>query len=971
MAKFSRRQFLKTLGLAGTAALAGCSEPARHLVPYVIPPEDIVPGEATWYATTCRECPAGCGMLAKNRDGHVIKVEGNPRHPVNTGRLCARGQASVQGLYNPDRFRQPMLKDATGRLQPVSWDQAMKRAIDAIGKAGQKRVVFMSHLMTGSEAGLARRWADAVNGQYVVYEPYAYEALRKANRIVFGADRIPDYRIDLSDLLISFGANFLETWVSNVRFTRQFSVFHEPKQDRKNLFIYVGPRLSLTAANADHFIPVPPGGERYVALGLLNLLVSQGLSSGMTGMKVPADISAFTPGVVEARAGVQPDTLKKIAQHFLRARRPLALAEGMGFQDMSALETAVAANLLCTLSPGSRDLLDFGNFMSLGEIAPASDIKRLTDDMANGRIGAMILYRANPVYSLPAAWGFETALSRVPVVISLSSFPDETTARASLVMPSSTFLESWGDYSPQAKVTGLLQPAMGTFFDTRQLGDILLALGKAMAGQEKFPEKDLYDVLRNSWGKTGGGVSPEAAWQESLRQGGSFGLNEKSQPARGKGGSFSFSPPATPDAERRGTFDLFTYPTIQFFDGRLANRPVLQEMPDPVTQVTWDACVEIHPETARKMGIKKGDVLELHADNRSIRAPAFPCVGIPEGALAIPIGQGHAPSFSRYARTGDSGNPTYLPAGRLDAAGGIIRTVRGVTIQKTGHHVPVAHADGDAYQHGRRIARSLTFARYAATKNSRPRIDMPLPEGWDKRKDFYPAHKHAAYRWGMVIDIDRCIGCEACVIACYMENNVGIVGKDNVLLGRQMSWIHVERYYEPDQPYIRFIPLLCQHCDSAPCESVCPMFAPNHSQEGINNQVYNRCIGTRDCNINCPWKVRRFNWFTWGHDYPLGWQLNPDVTVRQKGVMEKCSFCIQRVVKAKTDATSEHRKIKDGEFTTACAQTCPADAIVFGNLMDPESRVSKLLNQGRAYQALGELNTKPAVIYLKKITQEL
>jgi Fe-S-cluster-containing dehydrogenase component len=248
---------------------------------------------------------------------------------------------------------------------------------------------------------------------------------------------------------------------------------------------------------------------------------------------------------------------------------------------------------------------------------------------------------------------------------------------------------------------------------------------------------------------------------------------------------------------------------------------------------------------------------------------------------------------------------------------------------------------------------------------------MPLPEGWDKKKDFYPTHRHVDYRWGMVIDIDRCIGCEACVVACYMENNVGIVGKQNMLLGRQMSWIHVERYYEPDQPYVRFIPLLCQHCDSAPCESVCPMFAPQHSQEGINNQVYNRCIGTRDCNINCPWKVRRFNWFTWSHDYPLGWQLNPDVTVRQKGVMEKCSFCIQRIVKAKTDATSQSRKIKDGEFTTACAETCPTDAIVFGNLMDPESRVSKLLDQGRAYQTLGQLNTKPAVIYLKKITQEV
>ena len=295
---------------------------------------------------------------------------------------------------------------------------------------------------------------------------------------------------------------------------------------------------------------------------------------------------------------------------------------------------------------------------------------------------------------------------------------------------------------------------------------------------------------------------------------------------------------------------------------------------------------------------------------RVIHAPAFPYVGIPAGTLAMPIGHGHAPDFSRYTQSGETGNPEDLLVGRLDPAGGIIRTVSGVTIEKTGRTAAVANADGDAYQHGRNLAQSLPLTQYAATLGDAPEIIMPLPAGYLKERDFYPAHHHVAYRWGMVIDIDRCIGCQACVVACYAENNVGIVGKKNVLLGRQMSWIHIERYYEPEQPFVRFLPMLCQHCDNAPCESVCPMFAPQHNAEGINNQVYNRCIGTRDCNINCPWKVRRFNWFTWHHDDPLDWQLNPDVTVRQKGVMEKCSFCIQRVVEAKTVARSQGRKIQ-------------------------------------------------------------
>lgn len=370
MAKLSRRQFLKTLGVAGSATLAGCTEKVRYLIPYVVPPEDIVPGEATWYAGTCRECPAGCGILTKNRDGHIIKVEGNPEHPVNTGRLCPRGQASVQGIYNPDRYTQPMARDASGAMRPVSWEKALKIAADGLSAAGQK-TVFMSHLMTGTEQDLAERLMGALGGRYVIYEPFAYEPLRQANDIVFGSARIPDYRIDEADFLISFGAYFLETWISNVHFTRQFAAFHEPRRDGKSMFVFVGPRLSMTAASADQWVPVPPGGERYVALGLLRLLAQEGAAG------IPGSVVAFTPAAVEARTGVQASVLSAIAKQFSAARRPLALAEGMAFQDPNALETAVAANLLCTLSPESGKLIDFGNPSSLGRTAPASDIKAL------------------------------------------------------------------------------------------------------------------------------------------------------------------------------------------------------------------------------------------------------------------------------------------------------------------------------------------------------------------------------------------------------------------------------------------------------------------------------------------------------------------------------------------------------------------------------------------------------------------
>ncbi|MGD0660292.1 MAG: molybdopterin-dependent oxidoreductase [Syntrophorhabdales bacterium] len=973
MAKLSRRQFLKTLGLAGSATLAGCSGPVRYLIPYVTPPEDIVPGEATWYASTCRECPAGCGMLVKNRDGHVIKVEGNPQHPVNTGRLCPRGQASVQGLYNPDRYRQPMARDGRGRLVPVSWDEALNRAVSGLRGAGQGRSVFISHLMTGTEQNFARRWAEALGGRYLIYEPFAYEPLRQANQVVFGFAQIPNYRIDQADFLISFGADFLETWLSNVQFACQFAVFREPKEDRKNLFVHVGPRLSMTAANADHWISVPVGGERYVACGLLSMLLRQG-KINLKGAAIPEGVSAFTPEVVEARTGVKASVLAALAGQFAMARRPLVLAEGMAISDPLALETAIAANLLCAASAGKNDLLDFSNVISIGQAAPASELSALKDRVAAREVGAVLLYGVNPVYNLPASWEFEKALAKVPLVISLSSLPDETTEHATLILPAATFLESWGDYSPQGRVTGLLQPAMGRFFDTKPMGDILLMLGKGASGQARFPEKDFYEVLRGSWEQKrkehGGVLSGGAFWQQCVQRGGMWGEGKGQPSIRGRASLFTFSAPEKPPSEKKpGQFDLYAYPTIQFFDGRLANRPWLQEMPDPVTMITWSGWVEIDPETAGKMNIAKGDVLAIHGNGRTIEAPAFPYAGIRPGTLAMPMGQGHAKAFSRYVASDSTGNPHDLFSGDLDPSGGLVQSLSPVSIEKTGRSVIVANVDGSAFQHGRRLARSLSYKEYRKTLGSKPDLAMPLPSGWNREVDFYPIHMHVAYRWGMVIDLDRCIGCQACVMACYAENNVISVGQKDVSMGREMSWIHIERYFEAEQPFARFLPMLCQHCDSAPCESVCPVFAPNHNKEGINNQVYNRCIGTRDCNQNCPWKVRRFNWHQWKRDYPLEWQLNPDVTVREQGVMEKCSFCIQRIIYAKTKATSEGRKVRDGEFTTACAQTCPADAIIFGNLMDPESRVSKLCAEARAYQVLGGLNTKTAVIYLEKITQ--
>ncbi len=988
--KLSRRQFLQAAGLTGLSAItAGCSDATRKLIPFVIAPDDIVPGEATWYATTCRECPAGCGMLAKNREGRVIKVEGNPLHPINTGKLCARGQASVQGVYNPDRYKEPLRKAADGKFTPIGWDEAEKVVVESLaraaGKGHGKDVVFLTDLTTGSEEQMiGRLLAAAGSGKHIMYEPLAYEALRQANGAVFGSRSIPAYRIDEADFLISFGANFLETWVSNIHFTRQFAAFHEPRPGGKNLFVYVGPRLSMTAANADLWIPVPPGTEGTIAYGLLHLLLRENYASGLNRdetVRLKAAVSAFTPESVIKATGVKKEMLDSLVSAFLKASRPLALAEGLGLQDLTPLTTARAANLLCRLAPGSSELIDFATPSALSRVATTEEMKELIDRVRAGRVEALFLLRANPAFHLPPQWGFTEALKAVPLVVSLSSYPDESSQAAHLILPIHTFLESWGDYEPYRGIRGIMQPVMGPMFNTRPTGDILLSLGRAVKGAGKFPEKDFYEVVRSSW------PNPESAWEEALQRGGEFGTRNaefglrsskngmrnirgsKPKPSFPALSAASLSFRAPNSAIRNDSLSFISYPTVQFFDGRMGNRPFIQERPDPMTQVTWDGWVEIHPETAGKLGIGKGDMVTISSGTGSIIAPAFLYPWISPETLAMPLGQGHS-AFGRYA-VSRAGNPALLAGGLIDEAEGVVRALSAVKVEKTKGSLSLAHTDGSVYQHNREIARSLTWEVFTATAAGVPEVTLPLPEGFTKERDFYPAHTHDEYRWAMAVDLDRCIGCAACVVACYAENNVAVVGKEQVLKGREMAWLHIQRYYEEDQPYVHFLPMLCQHCDEAPCESVCPVFAPNHSKEGINNQVYNRCIGTRFCNQNCPYKIRRFNWFTWKHDRPLEWQLNPEVTVRTKGVMEKCSFCIQRVNQARITARSEGRLIRDNEFSPACVQTCPADALVFGNLKDPESRVAKLVNQTRAYQVLRELNTKPGVIYLKKITRRL
>jgi molybdopterin-containing oxidoreductase family iron-sulfur binding subunit len=475
-------------------------------------------------------------------------------------------------------------------------------------------------------------------------------------------------------------------------------------------------------------------------------------------------------------------------------------------------------------------------------------------------------------------------------------------------------------------------------------------------------------------------ITDKFGWVQLLQTGGGFVPTTKSAAPKFKLEHQKITDIFSKSVKSSNSDLMFTaLPSIRFFDGRGANKPWLCEIPDPLSRVAWQSPVSMHPDTAKSHNISQEDIIQIESQWGRLEAPVYVNEFVHPGLLAMSTGQGHQ-AYGRYAENKGT-NPSVLmsPDADQDSKGPHF-SADNIKIIRTGRTSKLAAMYGSRTQHERTFA--LTVSLTKLNQGQMPKkagltmedfpLTLPLPEGYDPTRDFYPPHDHEKYRWAMVVDLDRCIGCGACSAACYAENNVGIVGEERIIEGREMTWLSIERYQDPDQKHkVTFLPMLCQHCNNAPCESVCPVYAPHHSKEGINNQIYNRCIGTRYCVQNCPYKVRRFNWYTWQWPEPSNLQLNPDVTVRSKGVMEKCSFCIQRIKVAHSNANNEKRMIRDGEVIPACVQTCPTDALVFGSLMDKKSRVREMVDDPRAYQAMGYLNTKPAVIYLKKVLQEL
>ncbi len=926
----SRRDFLGLVSAAAAlAATVACDrKPQGTVVPYTKRPVEVVPGVANYYASAYQEGRRVYPVLVKTREGRPIHITGNDEHPGVKGKTSPRAMADVLRLYDPDRLRAPK---ADGRV--VAWPEAessLHAALRGAKAAGKPVLLFTGAVVSPSrKALLADLKAALPTLQHLAYEPAAGDGAEEAVRASFGQSVEVLPRLAKAKVILSLGADFLNgedpealaAWGAQRR-------LKTAKDPINRLWVLEGP-LTLTGTNADQRLPVPPSRLAAVAFALARELAAHGLN-----LPAGADLSALPAGLpkgVDLPAATWSGLVKDL-QHAGRNAVVLCGAQ------MPA-EAHQAAHLLNAML-GSEALA----LVPAEPLATVKDVEAAVQAMAAGQPAVAIFWDVNPAFTYPRAAAWKAALAKVPFRAWIGLVEDETSAQCHLALPEHHWLESWGDATtPSAAV--LRQPTVGALYDSRQGEDVLLGALKALGAATA---EDGHAYLRARWEK---GVLQGASFDQALHDG--LVKTSAGSPApafRGASVAAAAKRASQPTAEG---LELVLFPGFATFDGRHANNSWLQETPDPVTKMTWDNPVSVSVQDAKALGIQEGDFVTLSLEGTTLTVPAVIQPGQAKGVLALALGYGRTTGGVAKG----VGNDAYPLLG-LDPTTANVRP--GVRLAKGAGRKDLSRTQSHHRMEGRDLVRSLTIAEY----EHNPQGHHHMPE----LVTLYEEQKFPDHKWGMVIDLAACVGCSACVVACQSENNVPVVGPEQVAKGREMHWIRIDRYYEGEleNPKVVHQPMLCQHCDSAPCENVCPVNATNHSPDGLNQMAYNRCVGTRYCANNCPYKVRRFNFleYTAYKTEPETLAYNPEVTVRPRGVMEKCSFCVQRINDVKIRAKGEGRPVKDGEVTTACMAGCPSDAIVFGDLKDPKSRVAQLVGVSRAYRVLEEVGAKPAITYL-------
>ncbi|MCB9745921.1 MAG: 4Fe-4S dicluster domain-containing protein [Alphaproteobacteria bacterium] len=1019
MAELNRRDFFKVVGISSAAGAAGCVDapfnnpldvhtPVEELLPYVVQPEQIQPGIPTFFATVCGGCSASCGAVARNREGRVVFVGPNPDSAVGGSGLCSAGVGSVQDTYDPDRFT-----SASQGGGPIGWSKATEAVAKAVtaGK-GSGKVAWLGRYRTGAIARLISEFVGAVGGRELHWEPLGYDSLAKATELAFGLSGAPRYVLDDVHHIVSFGADFLQTWLGGVDHAAGWQKARDPKHGGVVAdFTEVSARLTHTGTRCDTWLAAKPGAEAGVALALAKLVADKKGAKGAAA----SFLSGVNPQKLAGDAGIKLEKLEALAKKL--AEHPSVVFPGGATNGDTHLALAtLVLNQVCGNIGKSVRLTQRTN---LGKVSSFAEVEALFADIKAGKVDTLFIDDLDPAFSLPSSMDVGGVLRQVPNLFVFSNRVNESTPGNAVVLPPGTALETWGDAEAVFGFHGLQQPAMKPIHDTKAMGDVLLEVARAaelqvavapapepaegeeaaeapaegeevveapapvMVGGEaavaSFEAKDFYRYVAGHWLET---VRPKDGtqksfgdwWVECLQRGGFFQAVAE-QPAR-----LAANLPKPDGGKATGGTALLLFPHRHLFDGRNANKAWLQEIPAPVSGFTWDTWAEISPGTAASLGVGEKDSVTVTANGVTYELGVRVSKGMQDNAVAVVLGNG-AEAGNRYAK-GWGANAFRFAAAQKDAVSGAL-SFAGLTAEiargRAGN--PRKSQKGSEHQDGRPVALTTFAPDEVAGKGGHvgalARGQHVIPE--DPRlvergiHDMFPEPEHPNFRFGLGVDLDACTGCGACEAACMSENNIAIVGPKEHDRWRYMNWIRLDRFWEGEgeHPDVRYLPAICQQCSHAPCEGVCPVVATYHNVDGLNAMIYNRCVGTRYCANNCPYSSRRFNFHTyrWPEAYEL--MLNPDVATREMGVMEKCSFCIQRIRYAKIEGRAgagSQPEVSDAtwQHLPACAEVCPSNALMFGNVKDDTAQVTSWFNDPRAYTLFGELNTKPGVRYLAK-----
>lgn len=942
---FSRREFLGLMGASiALAGLAGCRRPIEKIIPYVIAPEEIIPGIPNYYATSMQRGLDAIGFVVENHEGRPTKIEGNKQHPASLGKTDSFAQAEILNLYDPDRSKSVLHNGKESSLQDfiTAWSELYDKYIN---NGGEGLAVISGTSIAPTFTKLKKEFHKTFpKAKWIVYDPISDENIVNGIEIATGKTAVPVYDFEKAKVIVALDSDFLLLESGSVKNSMDFANGRRVKSDHDEMNrLYVAESaMSVTGGMADHRIKLKNND-------IGNFTAAIALELNKQGIEVPGT------GSLTANNKFDKHFIEEFAADLIKNRGKSLVVAGRS----QPAQVHILINAINSVLGNFGKTVSFYNIDK--DLLPNAE--GLTDLSKNGNTDTLILLGANPVYSAPKHLQFETLLKNSAHTIQLSSYVDETSEHVEWHINQAHFLEEWNDTQSADGTIGITQPQILPLFNGISNIELLSIIinGEAAKG---------YDLIQNTWKNILSGDFA-SVWDKTLHNGIYVKKINATQSLAVNAGRINDYLVANPPSRANNKIELVLKPSASTFDGSFANNGWMQEMPNPVSKLTWDNAAQMSHRTAKALGVKNEDVVKISHGAEYVLLPVWILPGQADDSISVELGYGR----TKVGRIGNNvGQNSYK---LMNATGDFL--VNNIVVEKIGATYPLACTQDS---HG---MNNDKFADSAIQK----RLPMLIREATLEEYKHHPEFaKHAVHhpplvslweefeytespQWGMTIDLNVCTGCNACSTACQSENNIPVIGKQEVRMGREMHWIRLDRYFsgDPDDPEVVIQPVACQHCEMAPCEQVCPVAATTHSEDGLNGMTYNRCVGTRYCANNCPYKVRRFNFFNFTKDMPEIVQMarNPDVTVRFRGVMEKCSYCVQRINSAKIQAKNERRDIQDGDVVAACQQVCPTDAITFGNIVDSKSKVSKAMQNNRNYALLGEMNTKPRTLYQAKL----